>query len=193
MQRGFMIISKKAGVINEIIYNMTVVNEGKSKIYLTLDNLKILINKIIKSKSTTEYISIIPYYVNVKSHIDEELCNHMFLIESKENIDAKIIEDNLNRVFFKKYTELSDAEKEVGDYIWINYNSLNENDKKIARTLRPVIKFEDSKKFAISLQNYWNFLINEQIKSIMDEVKKDYDICDEDIIYGYICFAIESE
>ena len=34
-----MIISKKEGVINEIIYNMTVVNGGKSKIYLTLETL----------------------------------------------------------------------------------------------------------------------------------------------------------
>lgn len=57
-------IEKKSGMINEIVYNNTVYYNGKYRYYPTITDLKSMLDEIISSKSTTDYLRITPFYIN---------------------------------------------------------------------------------------------------------------------------------
>ncbi len=57
-------IKKGKGKINEIVYNNTVYNNGENIYYPTISNLKGILDEIISSNLTTEYIRITPFYIN---------------------------------------------------------------------------------------------------------------------------------
>lgn len=54
-------IVKKDGIVNEIIYENTVYHNGEYRIYPTISELKNLVQEIIRSKATAEYIRFTPF------------------------------------------------------------------------------------------------------------------------------------
>jgi len=55
-------IEKKQGLINKLIYNQTVYNQGNNVMFVNTIGIEILINKIKELKQTTEYIKFNPFY-----------------------------------------------------------------------------------------------------------------------------------
>ena len=77
------------GEINEIVYNNTVYYNGKHKIYPTITELKGILDEIISSDSTTEYIRITPFYINEEVDMQIEFEEFMFYIECRDGFDEK--------------------------------------------------------------------------------------------------------
>ncbi|MEH7086535.1 hypothetical protein V7139_27975, partial [Neobacillus drentensis] len=55
------------------------------RIYPTISDLYLLLNKIICSKVTTEYIRITPFYLNEKVKLQREFDEYMFYLECRES------------------------------------------------------------------------------------------------------------
>jgi hypothetical protein len=71
--------NEKSGKMNEIDYNNTSYYNGKYRYYPTITGLKGILDEIISSNSTTDYIRITPFYINELSDRQIEFEAYMFL------------------------------------------------------------------------------------------------------------------
>ncbi|EPE62629.1 hypothetical protein L479_00945 [Exiguobacterium sp. S17] len=54
----------KGNVIRDIIQDRTMYDQGKYRMYLNLSDLNLLLDDIITTNTTTDYIRITPFYIN---------------------------------------------------------------------------------------------------------------------------------
>ena len=185
-------IKKEEGLVNEIVYKYTAIDNGKIRNYLTLGGLKVLINSIIKSNATTHYIRIIPYYNNIKHRVYTEMEEFMFFIECADKVSEKEKRERMGEYFLVPYDERKDKSNIDSDYPTKSYEELTAEEIRIAKIMRPLVPKKNPKKFIESLNNYWKYLIDEQIALIAKTVSSTFGIKGEDLIYGYISFEVHS-
>jgi len=167
-------IVKKEGIINELIYEQTAYHSGEYRIYPTLSHLKYLIDEIIRSKSTTNYIRFTPFYRNARYNQQIEFDDYLFYIECKEQFDDKSLENHIGLCLGKKYIDMDDDEIRIG------------------KILFPICKNNDIEAYKKALEEYVEFL-DELIPKLMDVAKSTMKLKDEDLAFGYFCFEIHSE
>ena len=78
-------IEKKQGLINKLIYNQTVYNQGNNVMFVNTIGIEILINKIKELKQTTEYIKFNPFYWNSRLNSQVEFDDYMFYMECRDD------------------------------------------------------------------------------------------------------------
>lgn len=88
-------LERNKGKINEIIYNSTAYYKGKCRYYLTITDLSCILDKIISSDSTTDYIRITPFYINEQLNMQIEFREYMFYLEYRDSFDEKALEKHV--------------------------------------------------------------------------------------------------
>lgn len=168
----FLII-KKEGKINEIIYEHTTYHSGKYTLFPTITDLNNILEKVIDSKTTTEYIRIIPFYINERVNMQIEFEEYMFYIECREEISEKEIDNHVFDCLDTHYEIKSTKEIEMGKIMY------------------PLCKNNDVGHFILSLQKYRKYL-NELLPKLFKVAKKEMKLKDDDLAFGYFCFEVHS-
>jgi hypothetical protein len=169
-----MIIERKKGIINGIIYDNTVYHNGEFRIYPTISGLKWLIREIVKSNSTTEYIRITPFYVNEKLNRQIEFDEYMFYLECRDYFDDNELRDHIGLCFGKEYVIMEDEE--------IRH----------CKILFPLCKNNDVEAYKRLLEAYVKFL-DELIPKLMEICKLKMSLKDNDFAFGYFCFEVHNK
>lgn len=167
-------IEKKDGVINEIIYENTVYHNGEYRIYLMISDLKSLIQEIIRSKSTTAYIRITPFYNNEKLNQQIEFDEYMFYLECREKVNNESTENHIGLCIGKEYVDMNYEEVRLG------------------KILFPLCEYIDIETYKKSLEAYVEFL-DELIPILMEISKSKMELKEEDLAFGHFCFEVHSE
>ncbi|PGY07102.1 hypothetical protein [Bacillus sp. AFS031507] len=167
-------IEKGKGKINEIIYNNTVYYNGKYSYYPTITNLNGILDEIISSNSTTEYIRITPFYINEEVDMQIEFEEFMFYIECRDWFDEKIQEmhilDCLNPI---------DTQRTLSNL-------------RLGAILYPLCKNNDVDSYQKALKKYKESL-REILPKMMEIAKSEMELKEEHLPFGYFCFEIHSE
>ncbi|WP_028390790.1 hypothetical protein [Bacillus cihuensis] len=166
-------IIKKEGKINEIIYEYTTINSGKSRLYPTITDLNGILEKIIESKSTTEYIRINPFYINEKINMQIEFEEFMFYLECREQFDKKALKDHILDCLDAHYPTVSTEQFEMG------------------KILYPLCQHNDLKSYKLSLEKYRDYL-GTLLPRLFDYAKRKMQLKDDDLAFGYFCFEVHS-
>lgn len=166
-------IRKNKGIINEIIYNHTAYYKEKYRHYPTITELKSILDEIINSDSTTEYIRITPFYINEQLDMQIEYEEYMFYIECRDSFDEK-----------DQKSHILECMEPIEQARYIN-------DFKLGTILYPLCKNNDVTSYKNSLERYKNCL-NEILSKMMDVAKSTMELKDKDIAFGYFCFEIHS-
>jgi hypothetical protein len=167
-------IKKGKGKINEIVYNNTIYYNGKYRYYLTITELKGILDEIISSNSTTEYIRITPFYINEDVDMQIQFEEFMFYIECRDWFDEKIQEvhilDCLNPI---------DTQRTL-------------NNLRLGAILYPLCKYNDVDSYQKALKKYKESL-REILPEMMEIAKSEMELKEEYLPFGYFCFEIHSE
>lgn len=166
-------IGKDKGEINEIVNNNTVYNNGKYRRYPTITELKGILDEIISSDSTTEYIRITPFYINEEVDMQIEFEEFMFYIECKDWFDEK------------------DQEMHILDCLEPIDTPRALNDVKLGAILHPLCKHNDIVSYQKALEEYKDSL-REILPRMMKIAKSEMELKEEHLPFGYFCFEIHS-
>jgi hypothetical protein len=169
-----MIIEKKQGIINEIIYNNTVYHNQQYIYCPTIINLEYIIKQIIKTNSTTEYVRFNPFYRSYKTNTQIEFDSHMFYIECRNNFTKEEQEEHISDSSDKLYADMTDEERKEGHILY------------------PLCKNGDYENFnqcLMSFQKYLDILIPKLFQEAINKLQ----LKEEDIPFGYFCFEVDSE
>ncbi|MGE8033463.1 hypothetical protein [Lysinibacillus sp. NPDC093692] len=166
-------IIKKEGKINEIIYENTTYHSGKYSFFPIITNLNRILEKIIESKSTTEYIRITPFYRNERVDMQIEFEEYMFYIECRENLKEKEVENHLLDCLDTHYETITIKEIEMG------------------KILYPLCKYDDAEQFGFSFKKYRQYL-DELLPVLFETAKIKMQLKDDDLAFGYFCFEVHS-
>ena len=175
-------IQKNDGKINEIIYNLTVYNEGNSQLYVTYRQLKHLIKELLKANETTKYIRINPFYVNDKLNLQAEYDEYMFYMECRSDFTT----DDLKAHWSSCMDHIYDIPHKVKQY-----DDMNEEEQRKARTLYPICNFNDVENYRVHLIDFVKYL-DELLPVLLEDVAERGDISYGDLAFGYFCFEIHS-
>lgn len=166
-------IQKQAGSINETVYNHTVFCNGKWHQYLTMNNLGLLVEEIVNAHATTKYLRFNPFYSNLKEKRQVEFDDYMFYMECKNDIDGDAEKLQLEGCLGKRIQDMEEEEIRIG------------------RIQFPLCRYDDPDTYAIKLTTYMEFL-NELIPKLRKLLIKTEGFKDEELIFGEICFEINS-
>ena len=173
-------IVKKEGKINEVIYNNTVYNESKSHCYPAIPELFYILDKIVETNATTDYIRITPFYINAKLGIQIEFENFMFYIECRKHFNDADFKTHLSECMDREYDIPHTVKK---------YDDMSDEDKRYACTMYPLCERSNIKEFQNAILAYKSYLI-ELIPILFEKVKKQVEPMD--YAFGYFCFEIHS-
>lgn len=166
-------IGKDKGEINEIVYNNTVYNNGKYRRYPTITELKGILDEIISSDSTTEYIRITPFYINEDVDMQIEFEEFMFYIECRDWFHEK------------------DQEMHILDCLEPIDTPRALNDVKLGAILYPLCKHNDIVLYQKALEEYKDSL-RDILPRMMKIAKLEMELKEEHLPFGYFCFEIHS-
>ncbi|MBM6616328.1 hypothetical protein [Bacillus suaedaesalsae] len=166
-------IEKKSGKINEIVYNNTVYYNGKYIYYPTITGLKSMLDEIISSKSTTDYLRITPFYINELLDMQIEFEEYMFFIECRDCFDKEVQENHI-----KEYLDVPDTPRTL-------------NDLRLGTKLYPLCKNDDVVSFQIALEKYKDSL-KEILPKLMEIAKTEMGLKEVHLPFGYFCFEVHS-
>ncbi|MED3575208.1 hypothetical protein [Cytobacillus praedii] len=166
-------LKKKKGKINEIVYNNTAYYNGKFRYYPTITGLNSILEEIINSNSTTNYIRITPFYINEQLNHQIEFEEYMFYIECRDWFDKE------------------EQEKHISECINVPDIQRQLVDSAIAAILYPLCQKEDVNCYKNALKNYKEYL-GELLLKMMEIAKSEMDLKEEDLPFGYFCFEIHS-
>lgn len=175
-------IKRKKGLINEIIYNETVYNNNQNRFYPAILELNHLIDKIIEAKATTEYVRIIPFYINSKLNGQVEFDEYMFFIMCQDDFTEVEFKEHLTSCMDHIYDIPHDVEQ---------YDDMSEEKKRDARIRYPICKNGDYETYIQYLLRYKEYL-NELIPILFDKVVKKLNLSQDDMAFGYFCFEVHS-
>ena len=167
-------IIKKEGIINEIIYEHTTYHSGKYRLYPTISDLNELLDKIIDSKSTTNYLRITPFYVNENAGMQIEFEEYMFYLECRNQFDENELENH------------------IMDNLDTFYENISVDLFKMGKILYPLCKYNDVEKFNLALVRYRECL-NEFLPRILEWNMVYITLHGEDLAFGFFCFEIHSD
>lgn len=166
-------LKKGEGKINEIVYNNTAYYNGKYRYYPTITGLNGILEEIINSNSTTEYLRITPFYVNEQLDRQIEFEEYMFYIECIEWFDEKL------------------QEKHVIECLKVEDTPRTLNDLGLGAMLYPLCKNNDVDSYKKALTKYKESL-RDILLQMMKIVKSEIELKEEDLPFGYFCFEIHS-
>lgn len=185
------LIKRKKGKINGAVYDNTVYHNGERRFYLPVYELHGLLQKIAEANETTEFLRLIPHYLYKKGeknlHVEFDgmmffaLCESGVTEERKERFykecaeedeDALIITSKKNVTLFE---ERHDAALSGGDIE--NRFCLCEKG--------------DTKAFSDAVGRYADYL-KILIPRMREIIVRNYNIAEEDLLFGYICFEADS-
>ena len=168
-----MMLIKGSGKINEIVYNNTAYYNGKYRYYPTITGLNRLLDEIISSNSTTEYIYIRPFYRNELVDGQIQFEEYTFYIECRdwfdEEVQKKHIIENLN---------VPDTERPINDF-------------RLGSILHPLCLNENVDSFKGSLEKYKETL-RELLPVMMEIAKSIMKLTADHLPFGYFCFEVSS-
>lgn len=162
-------IEKKDGIINEIVYDNTVYHNGEYRIYQSLPSLINVLEEIIKANVTTESLGITPFYRSACKKGQVEFDNKMFYLECRDEVS-----ENEYLTFME---ECCDEGEEISEDIKKRFYLCKSND---------FITFSESIKKYI---DYLDILIPQ----MADTLKSEYNFTQDQLLFGYFCFSIDSE
>ncbi|MEK5207295.1 hypothetical protein [Psychrobacillus sp. FSL H8-0510] len=166
-------IGKDEGEINEIVYNNTVYYNGKYRLYPTITELKGILDEIISSDLTTEYIRITPFYKNEEVDMQIEFEEFMFYIECRDWFDEK------------------DQEMHILDCLEPIDTPRALNDVRLGAILYPLCKDNDIVSYQKALEEYKDSL-REILPRMMKIAKLEMELKEEHLPFGCFCFEIHS-
>lgn len=175
-------IQKKPGKINEVVYQNTVYHDGQYHYYLTLEYLFYLIDKIIETHATTEFVRFIPFYLNLKKNGQIELDEHMFFLMCKDKFSEEDRQEHQAENMDRNYDTGIKPK---------TYNELSEEEKRIAGIRYPLCHTDDTESYKGYLLAYKTYLY-ELIPIMFERVKKSMKLTEEDIPFGHFCFEVNS-
>ncbi|MBD7944818.1 hypothetical protein H9650_11895 [Psychrobacillus sp. Sa2BUA9] len=167
------IIGKDKGEINEIVYNNTVYYNGKYRRYPTITELKGILDEIISSDSTTEYIRITPFYINEEVDMQIEFEEFMFYIECRDWFDEQD-----QKMHILDCLEPIDTPRAL-------------NDVKLGAILYPLCKHNDIVSYQKALEEYKDSL-RDILPRMMKIAKSEMELKEEHLPFGCFCFEIHS-
>ncbi|MEH7749208.1 hypothetical protein V7659_29995 [Neobacillus drentensis] len=132
-------LEKREGTINEIVYEFTSYRNGKYSIYPTISDLYLLLNKIICSKVTTEYIRITPFYLNEKVKLQREFDEYMFYLECREQFTVQ------------------DEEFHILENLGRDVNTVTSDEFETGKILTPLCRYNEPKTYKSLLEGYRKF------------------------------------
>ena len=167
-------LKKRKGKINQIIYNNTAYYNWKYRHYPTISGLSGILDEIISSDSTTDYIRITPFYINEKLDMQIEFEEFMFFIECIDWFDEKIQENHILECL-----DSIDTPRAL-------------NDLTLGAILYPLCKNNDFVSFQKALKKYKESL-SEILPKMMEIATSEMNLKEIDLPFGYFCFEIHSE
>lgn len=159
-------LQKKDGKINKIIYDNTVYNDGKYHWYLPVPSLYRVLDLIMQTNETTEYLKLTPFYVNGILNRQKEFEEMMFYLECRNNVS--ITEKNAFLI------DCCDEGETINDDILTRFC---------------LCEYSDVKGFQAAILRYKEYL-EILIPKITNILINDYDIGVDKLLGGYICFEI---
>lgn len=173
MQRCKVVFKKKKGKINEIVYNNTAYYNGKLRLYPTITGLNSILEEIINSNSTTDFIRITPFYINEQLNHQIEFEEYMFYLECRDWFDKE------------------DQEKHIKDCINVPDIQRQLVDSAVGAILYPLCQKGDVNSYKNALEKY-KVYISELLLKMMVIAKLEMELKEEDLPFGYFCFEIHS-
>ncbi|WP_152393000.1 hypothetical protein [Paenibacillus guangzhouensis] len=167
------LLKKGEGKINEIIYNNTAYHNGKYRYYPTITGLNGILEEIINSNSTTEYIRITPFYVNEQLDRQIEFEEYKFFIECKDWVD-----DKLQEMHIIECLKVEDTARTLDDL-------------ELGAILYPLCKNDDVDSYKKAITKYKESL-RVILLQMMNIVKSEMKLKEDDLPFGYFCFEIHS-
>lgn len=164
-------LKMKEGIINEIVYNSTVYNNGMSRLYPTLEELSLLFDTMRDAKMTTDYLRVTPFYTNSKLNIQYEFEDDMLYLECRNSIVESDIYEHIASCFGIK--------------------QLDSHQRKIGEILFPLCNKEDIYSFGKSLERYLLYL-DEMVPEMMEKMIQKYEISVKHLGYGHFSFEVHS-
>ncbi|MGK7377597.1 hypothetical protein ACSFXN_07120 [Planococcus sp. 1R117A] len=166
-------IKRTTGKINEIIYNNTAYYNGRYRYYPTISGLNGIIDEIIESNATTDYIRFTPFYINEQTNMQVEFEEYMFYLECRESVDEKIQVWHI-----KECLDPVDSPRALEDF-------------ELGAILYPLCTFNDTECYKKALLAYKKAL-SEMLLQMFDIAKMEMKLKEEDLPFGYFCFEIHS-
>lgn len=163
-------LTKKEGNINEIVYEYTTYHSGKFRLYPTITDLNVILEKIIESKSTTEYLRINPFYINEKVNMQIEFDNYMFYLECRDRFNQKVQRDHILDCLDEPYTT---------------------EQYKMGKILYPLCLHNDAESYKLLIEKYRNNL-DTLLPRLFGYAKREMQLNDADLAFGYFCFEVHS-
>ena len=158
-------IERKEGLVNQILYDNTVCQDGKHHFYPAISQMFFIIGKMIESNETTERLTFTPYYRTSKFQVEFE--EMMFYLECRENVTPEQVQ-----------AFLEDCREED--------ETIDETREKCCLCDR-----KDVETFQNALKKYVEY-IERKIPEIAEEVMKEYDMEPVELLRGCICFETHS-
>lgn len=166
-------LRKKSGKINEIVYNNTAYYNGKYRYFPTITDLKGILDEIISSNSTTDYIRITPFYMNELLDRQIEFEEYIFFIECRDWFDEKVQKDHIIECLY-----VPDTPRTLKDF-------------RLGSILYPLCQNEDVETFKNALEKYKESL-TELLPIMMEIAKSEMELTADHLPFGYFCFEVHS-
>lgn len=176
-------IERKKGLINELIYNQTVYNNGKNHMYPNIMRLEFIIKNLKEIEETCNYVRFNPFYRNAKLDCQIEFDDYMFYMECRDGFTIEDKEKHWTRCMDNIYDIPHEVEQ---------YKDMSEDKKKMARTLYPLCKKGDCESFHKHLNDYKDYL-DELIPLLFSKAIASLNLNQEDMAFGYFCYEIDSD
>ena len=167
-------MKKKEGIINNIVYDNTAYHNGEYRHYPTVTGLQNLIKEISESGSTTNLFRITPFYINSRVDLQIEFDEYMFYLECRDQFTDK------------------DQKEHIGSCIGKEYTSLNNEEHNLGHILFPLCKHNDAETSKKTLITYLEFL-EILLPKLLDRCKKELNLENDDLAFGYFCFEVHSD
>lgn len=176
-------VEKKEGLINQLIYNQTVYNNGENSMFPHIMGITLIIKKLKLIEETCNYLRFNPFYRNAKLNCQIEFDDYMFYIECRDSFTVEEQEAHWTQCMDNIYDVPHEVEQ---------YKDMNEDKKKMARILYPICKYGDFHKFHEYLNNYLEYL-DELIPLLFSKAIVNLNLSQEDMSFGYFCFEVDSD
>lgn len=160
--------------MNRIIYNFTMLDDGKIRRYISYTELLFLVERLKKSSQTSKYIKINPFYVNGKIQRQIEFDDFMFYLEFREHINEE-----------ERMIHWSNA-------LGTNFDDAQLSEQNRIKTSFPLCLEGDIIAFKEAIDKYMDYLEIE-LPHLLDKAISYLNIASDDCAFGSFCFEIQSK
>lgn len=179
-----MMIEKKPGAINELIYDQTPYNKGEKHIYSNLIRFSGLIKELTNVQATCGYIRFKPFYYHAKLKCQIDFDDYLFYLECRDDFTEEERESH--------WTQYMDHNHDIPHEVK-QYKDMSEAEQKQARILYPICRHGDVQRFHEYLNRYQKYLYDEIIPMLWQEVREKLALNQADAAFGYFYLEVSSD